>query len=214
MPQTEAEVARSHALSWKRVLVAVLAILALAVMAAVVVPYARWFVERNTNIGPAAAFPGLRLPLVRKVVTTDSSYGPWAAWTSSNGTIEISRGARSWPADRYARLVSHEYGHALLDDAIAGGRYWSVRRVLQYERITALKRGSVPPSDMPPNVRDVFAVYEHVPDQVYASKYWRGLMATHFTDSFGEFFAESFSRWRAGDSVDPSIAAAFARLTR
>lgn len=201
--------------SWARVLIASGIVVALVTLTVVCGPVLQMMWERYTTIGSQRAYPELSLPRKRAVVLTAESYGPWAAWTAPNGTISVRNSVRhSWPADSYRRLMLHEYGHALLDDVVADGVYWSLLRVRMYERVSATSRSGSMPEGMPEAVGVVFSAYRQAPDMVYESAYGKGSMASHFTDSFGEFFAESFARWRSGDPIDPAVARAFEDLTR
>lgn len=208
--------ADTTAFSWRRVTVALVVTLAITAAALMVSPTLVTMWGRNTNVGPAAAFEGLALPLEREVRLTDEGFPPWVAITRPDGTITVQRHIKAeWPTDMYRQLIVHEYGHALLDDAITDGRYWSLTRKRRYERTTATTRwGRQLPPGVPEDLGVIFEVYRRTPADAYESRYWRGAMATHLTDNFGEFFAESFARWRAGEDVDPDVAAALSRLTQ
>jgi len=202
------------AFSWKRVLLTVAALIAAASALYFTIPVARMMWSRNTNVSDNAAYPDLRLPRGRQMVVTDESFGVWAAWCGTDGTIKVRRVAdETWKPELYQRLLIHEYGHALLDDLVADGRYWSLPRVWRYRNISSLTQDDESPSLVPPGLRPLFTSYKTAPADIYASEHWRGLMATHFTDSFGEYFAESFARWRMGDEIDPAVSAALAQLT-
>ena len=185
------------------------------VAAALSVAPGRVVLGRAADIGPKSAYPGLALPLTRRVIFTDKPFPPWVARITPDGRITVLREIRdTWPAERYERTIVHEYGHGLLDDVISDGHPLSYRRVRLYERVSSTPQsGTLPEAGVPTDVRAVFAVFRQAEDDIYASEYWKGAMATHYTDAFGEFFAESFARWRAGDEVDPAIEKALTRLT-
>lgn len=200
--------------STRRVLRAVASILAIAFLWLTVVPYVSLLHERATTIRPRPAYADLSLPRARRLIVANREYGTWAAWCSPSGTISISPSAMSWPAKRYNHLVKHEYGHALLDDVTTHGAYWSPVGLSIYEYVSEMQRDDRLPPGTRDEVRAIFSAYRGAPADAYASPMWRGLMATHLTEDFGEFFAESFARWRSGEPVDPAVAESFESLTR
>ena len=200
--------------STRRVVTAVAWVVLLAFVWLTVVPYLSLLHERATTIRPTPAYSGLEFPRARRLVVANRSYGTWAAWYSPAGTISVSPSALSWSARRYKHLVTHEYGHALLDDVTSRGAYWSPLGLSTYEYVSEMQRDDRLPPGSRSELRTIFATYQRSSPDAYASPMWRGAMATHLTEDFGEFFAESFARWRSGETVDPAVGQALEALTR
>jgi len=157
-------------------------------------------IQRNTTTTPAYRTTNLGawkggIPTQRRVFLLSSLADPTAAgiYNPRTSEIELLRGdPRAIEAER------HEYGHALLFDALVrycSGNVGSALRidesvVASFSRISDV-------STLPKNLQTVAREYQSQPTTAYDKD-------GYFTSTLDEFIAESFSRYCAALIIPPT----------
>lgn len=99
----------------------------------------------------------------------------------------------------FRHTLRHEYGHAFLED------YCRAKGMdpMSPSFLACAQPGShLDPKDFPRKLRPVLAAYRSASSDIYGMDY--------FTSTFEEFFAESYARYVAGDSIPGGVRSFFA----
>jgi len=189
------------------VMIALLPVIAYATPIAVY-HYLAQTVERNTNDIPAYQTADLgcwkgSIPTLRRVsvlgdipeVVSTPALRTVGNYTTRTAEIVLLRGDTLTPT-----VLRHEYGHALLFDVLVRECGGDIADALRLdESVVASFSRTSDITTLPTDLRAIAREYQSQPTTIYGNR--------HFTTTFGEYVAQSFSRYCAALIVPVTTAA-------